>query len=437
MKHLTRSSFAALSLLVLNAASAAEIDLDAARQQFRAAQDICTADGGRLWGVSLCGPIMLVDPQTRRIVTNQADKQGALQEKEGVYVGSLPKELSIANTATDWSGVLWTQVVWPLPADRSRRDILLAHESYHRIQGQVAVPRMNEAVNAHLDMPEGRYLLQLEWRALAAALRCSTPTACELGLADALLFRAARYRQFPKADAQERTLELNEGLAEYTGIAAARKTRAEQVESALQNLGEHVADPSFTRSFAYATGPALGLLLDQYAPNWRQTLSGGPPLHEPLQRAVNVPAPGDFQAAVAAAAARYDGATLRSAELEREQRRQRVLAANRAKFVEGAVLVIPTYQMSIQFNPSNVQPLDELGTVYETLRVSDLWGVLEVSGGALLGPNWRAVTVVAPKPNAIQGGTLKGEGWKLTLKPDWKVVAAERKGDFTVARAKP
>jgi hypothetical protein len=215
-----------------------------------------------------------------------------------------------------------------------------------------------------------------------------------------------------------------------------RKIRAEQVESALQDLREHLTDPSFVRSFAYATGPALGLLLDQYSPGWRQSLRDGPALYDLLQRAARVRLPRDTKAAVAAAAARYEDGALRSAEVKREQQRQRVLTANRAKFIDGPVLMIPTYQISIQFNPSNVQPFGEFGTVYQTLRISDDWGVLEVREGALLAPNWRAVSVVAPKAGAIdRGETLEGEGWTLVLKPQWQVVPAERSGNFTVVRS--
>src|SRR5690242_1238236 len=71
--RLSRLAVLGLMIFAVEAAWSAEIDLETARQQFRAAQALCTAEGGKLWGISLCGPIMFVDPQTRRIVTNQAD----------------------------------------------------------------------------------------------------------------------------------------------------------------------------------------------------------------------------------------------------------------------------------------------------------------------------------------------------------------------------
>src|SRR5690349_21013619 len=35
---------------------------------FRELDEMCARDAGRMWGVSLCGPTLLVDPKTRNIV---------------------------------------------------------------------------------------------------------------------------------------------------------------------------------------------------------------------------------------------------------------------------------------------------------------------------------------------------------------------------------
>ena len=410
--------------------SIAPINLDAARQQFRAAQQICGRDAGRLWGVSLCGPILLVEPQSRQVVANQQDAEGVLKKNGDVFTGSLPVSVNISNTPTQWAGVLWTQLIWPLPEDSSRRNTMLAHELFHRVQSRVPIPAQNEAANDHLDTLDGRYLIQLEWRALAAALRCHTQPVCQQAVSDALVFRAARYQLFPSSAAQETSLELMEGVAEYTGVSLGNRTHEEQVEAALYDLSAHVGDQTFVRSFAYATGAAYGLLLDKYMPGWRQQLRSGPSLSDLLQRAARISLPSNIDDTAAQRAQAYDGATLRSAEVEREKKRQQTLAANRARFVDGPILVIPLHHVNIQFNPQTLQPLEKLGTVYPTMRISADWGVLEVSNGALLKPDWSAVSVVAP---TIMGTTLKGDGWTLELKPNWKLVAAGRNGDFALA----
>ena len=84
--------------------------------------------------------------------------------------------------------------------------------------------------------------------------------------------------------------------------------------------------------------------------------------------------------------------------------------------------------MQIQFDPRNLQPLGTTGTVYQTLRVSDDWGVLDVSDGALLKSDWSGVMVSAPA--SIAQSHIKGDGGSLELKPGWKRVPGTRGGDY-------
>src|SRR5690606_27053353 len=86
-----------------------------ARAVFDQAQAICEADGGELWGVSLCGPILIVDPSTRRVTASRAGEGETLSEQDGVFAGDLPADMPVANTAVEWDGVRWTMLVAPLP----------------------------------------------------------------------------------------------------------------------------------------------------------------------------------------------------------------------------------------------------------------------------------------------------------------------------------
>src|SRR4029079_12075047 len=90
------------------------------------------------------------------------------------------------------------------------------HELWHRIQDQLGLPSSG-ASNDHLDTRDGRYWLQLEWRALAAALATSGPDE-KRAITDAALFRTRRHRIFPGGADEERAMEMHEGLAEYTGV---------------------------------------------------------------------------------------------------------------------------------------------------------------------------------------------------------------------------
>src|SRR5690606_8520335 len=127
---------------------------------FNEAAMLCERDGGELWGQSLCGPIMIVDPADRAVIANQADPGGVLLPLADAFTGVLPAGAMMANTRVEWSGAEWTQLLWPVPSEPALLRVFLAHEMFHRIQPDLGLAR-SEAGNRHLDTLEGRYLLQL------------------------------------------------------------------------------------------------------------------------------------------------------------------------------------------------------------------------------------------------------------------------------------
>jgi len=375
--------------------------------------------------------MMFVDPKSHFIVANQADANGVLRAEDGVFTGILPANLNVSNTAFEWSGVRWTQMVWPLPVEERHRKTLMSHELFHRIQPGLKIPTVQGGDNAHLDTLDGRYTLQLELRALARALIAQNDEERRKAASDAVLFRSERYRLFPDAAAQEQALEWNEGLAEYTGVRVGNPTPEQRIDETLSDISRLGEASTFVRSFAYATGPAYGLLLDRYSPGWHRALKAGDGFDTLVRNALHLVLPADLHSAAELRAAVYDGAALRAAEQERERKRQQVMALNRAKFIDGPILILPFRKMHVQFNPSNLQPLGNAGTVYPTMRITDEWGTLEATNGALMKSDWSAVIVVAPKETT--GSNLHGDGWTLELKPGWKIVPGARKGDFILA----
>src|SRR5260221_288212 len=131
-----------LRLLVLLLAAAtsarAAIDPAAARRAFGELRAMCDRDAGNLWCVRLCGPTLFVERGTRAVAADTANV--GLKASDGVFTGTLPKEIGIANTAVDWGGTHWTMVVWPLPEDAYARRVILAHESWHRVQEGLGFP---------------------------------------------------------------------------------------------------------------------------------------------------------------------------------------------------------------------------------------------------------------------------------------------------------
>lgn len=387
---------------------------------FAEARAACAADGGDLWGVELCTPVLLVDPATRTIHTDHRGTSDALQPDGDLFTATLPGTVNIANTSLDWDGVRWAMLMQPLPQDPVRRRALMAHERWHGVQEALGLPARSPTP-AHLDSEDGRALMRLEWRALAAALNADSDAARRQAVSDALAFRAAR-RALGSAE-DERALEVNEGLAEYTGL---RLSGGDARALAVAALGAAEGGASFVRSFAYASGPAYGLLLDGADADWRRSLKGGDDLGDLLAARLDLRV-GD----AGAAEARYGGAAIRAEEALRAEQARAIAADWTAKLVDGPRLHLPFRSMRIAFDPGKITALPPHGSVYPTLRVVDAWGVLEVSDGALIDDNWSGVTVAAP----VSAGAVEGPGWTLQLNSGWTLATGERDGDFRLVRS--
>jgi hypothetical protein len=406
--------------LAATMAQAAPIDKTLARQYFEEAREVSERDNGRLWGVPLYGPMMFVDRQTRFVVANQPDREGKLAKSGEVFVGTLPETVLVANTATDWAGVHWTMVVWPLPQNKLRRAGLMMHESFHRIQDKIGLRGGNPS-NSHLDSLDGRLWLRLEMRALRAALIASGELRLK-AIQDAICFRACRRALFPQAREQERALEMNEGLAEYSGVAASRSAGDAGCYTA-GVLESYDDQQSFVRSFAYATGPAYGLLLDSFDLTWRKTVKDSDDLALVLQTVSRAKPPESTKQEAESRSLNYDSAYIRAQEAERDSKRKQRIAEYRARFIDGPRLVLPlTGQVNYSFDPLNLEALDDASTVYPTLRVTDEWGILTVSNGALMRrENGRVISVTVSAPSDPKARPLRGDGWSLELQPGWKV----------------
>jgi hypothetical protein len=426
----------AISALLATAAGAAGevVDPERAGRYFEEAQEISRKDNSRLWGMPLYGPLILVDPQTHAAVANQADAEGQLVKSGKVFVGKLPPELNVANTATDWAGVHWTMIIWPLPEDPQARARLMIHECFHRIQDKLGLKATNPA-NAHLESRDGRIWLQLEWRALEAALE-ENGAPRKQALEDALFFRSYRQSLFPKAGEEERDLELNEGLAEYTGVKLSTRSIFEMAAVAVCALRQGRGRSSLARSFAYVSGPAYGALLDLSGADWRARLKTDADFVGLIGKAYALgPATASRGQALERAHA-YQGDYVVAAETERENIRRERVAKDRAKFIESPVLILPVGKtFGYSFDPNQVVPLDDLHTVYLNARVTDDWGTLEAPGGVLIvREGGRVVRLQVPVPGDPKARPLKGDGWTLEPEKGRRVAPGSRAGDYTLER---
>jgi hypothetical protein len=414
-------------------AQAPAIDTTLAVQYFHEMRAADSLDRRALWGRTIYGPTLFVDPVSGSIVANAGDRDGVLTREGSLWTGKLPESIPPANTATTLGGTRFTMVMWPLPENRYSRMRLLMHESFHRIQDSLGLPSGNPS-NAHMATAGARIWTRLEWRALTEAL-LREDEARRRAVQDALAIRAMRHKLAASAAEEERQLELNEGLAEYSGFMLSGLPQAVIADRIAVQLGQYEPQESFVRSFAYATGPAYARLLDAANPGWRRKLKSTSSLPMMLADAYRItPTIADSAAVVA----RYGARRMISDETAREERRIAREAEIHSKFIGGPTLTLSVgNSFSFSFDPNGVTILSGIGSVYQASRITDEWGSLDVTrGGVLMLRNAQGhiTGVVVPAP-VIAGDSITGDGWKLTPASGWRPQEVETKrGSYTLKR---
>ncbi|MDQ2840413.1 MAG: hypothetical protein M3Y72_05120 [Acidobacteriota bacterium] len=189
---------------------------------------------------------------------------------------------------------------------------------------------------------------------------------------------------------------------------------------------------AFARSFGYATGPALGLLLDRYAVGWREQAASAPSLESMLVSALHLHTPKNLQRAAEQRATLYGYMAVAAAEHGRQERQNAFLSELRSKFLQAPTLDFPTApEMSRNFDPGSLVPFPPYGTYYPSGTFTANWGKLQVeSGGALVAPDNRSVRV--PAPTDPEASPVRGAGWTLELASGWSIRPSERSGSFAL-----
>ena len=396
----------------------AQVDQQLAEQYFKEAQALCERDGGRHWGVSLCGPMVIADAATGTIATSQP-----------APAGDRPRELGFVNAPVQWGGITWSAYVWQMiPKDQGERGRLFMHELFHCIQPRLGLTTGGSGLseNSHLDSLEGRYWMRLEWRALARALGASG-AARTSAIADALAFRAARHQRFPGAADREHNVDINEGIPTYTQYVLGSDGAQDAIRNAMATLAGSEASTSFVRTFAYASGAGYGLLLDALTPGWHRKITAASDFGQLLSAAAGVTAAPD----AVAAAARYDGAQVRAAEEQRDREQQAIIAELRRRYVDGPVLIVPRAGRG-SINTMGATVIPGAGTVFRAMANKGAWGSFDAQGGALVSADEETISL--PAPVVVDATTLKGEGWTATVGPGWTVQPGPRPGSFRVVR---
>lgn len=398
---------------------------DKALQYFRQIEGVCNEDNGKLWGQNLYGPLMFVDRTTRRIVANEPDKEGLLKQKDGIYTGSYPKELIINNTAITYGGTLFGMAPLPNEDDEYRIISRGLHCLFHRFQNTINY-NFSGSNTPNMEERRARIWLKLEWSALRKAIE-SEGEAQKVAIRDALIFREANHELYQQYVTDEIRFENYEGLATFTSIKIAAKSREEFNTRLMENLDRIYSYLSYSRSYGLIHGALYATLLDLKGFNFKEIVSENTDLGGLVMELYDIKLPEVCRDVAGSLSLNYDIDKIYKEENLREKEIQEYINKQLSTFVEKPVVYIELESPYFDFEPEDIQPLGPEGTLYKQIRISDNWGKLTVDKrgeGCLMSNNFKFLRVPAKGYN-INKNHIEGDGWDLILNNGWEVISVD------------
>lgn len=372
---------------------------------FEHVEKLCNKDNGKLWGVNLYSPVLGVD-SLRNIVSNVPDAPK-----------TFPTDKPVANSTTELDGKRWTMILWPLSGDQMHQSIILVHEMFHYRQPELGLWQDKDPNNSHLSNRDARTLLKLEWNALKAAASCDGEQK-KTALKDALSFRAWRRHLYPDFAQEENSLEIQEGLAEYTGRRIAIPSGKEYLQS-LSDLDYLYESDNLTRSFAYLSGPLYGLILDQSAHPWHKEMNSGSDLGSSAMAIYGITLPENLEETVETAKAKYDFESIDAAEEAFQRKLEERNQTLRKLFALDNVITLECPNLSIQFSPDSMIKMDDGSMVIYGCTAFCDWGSVE--GHPLkVTSDWRRIELPRLDTLSFNNDTITTSGWTLIKKNNQK-----------------
>lgn len=403
-----------------------------AAEYFEKVEQICNTERADLWGINLYGPLMMIDRVSREVYANVQDAEGLLKPKDGIFVGTFPKELIIGTIPVEYGGTLFAMATLRSDEDEYRIKTRCVHALFHCAQIKKGIVSPDYRAS-HLNEKTARLWVKLEWRALQRAIRTTGETRTQ-AIRDALVFRSARREMYPRFIKDENYFENNEGTTAFTYIYLCNEP-GEEYFSQLQNFYNRYNTWSFPYAWGYINGALYSHLLLESDFDFKSISGIEIDLGKIIKDRYEIILPEISRDIAGSLAFNYDIDLINQEELEREVRlreeRQKIVS----KFVDRPVIYLELESPNFSFEPGDMTTVDSLGTIYETLIVSDNWGKITVDeGGCLVSPGLEFIRIPA-KNIKEDRNHISGEGWHIILNDSWHMEEFE--DSFIVTKLLP
>ena len=390
---------------------------------FKEIEQICNRDSGKLWGKNLYGPIMFVERVTRRITSNLPDNEGLLKYKDGVYTGLYPKELILSNAPVKFGGTQFAMTPLPEEEEMYRIKTRAIHSLFHRFQENegVASSPFNEN---NMDEKEARLWIKLEWKALRKAINTHGDER-QLAIRDALIFRGANRELYHKYADDENKFETYEGLATFTYTTLCTNSPEEYKVRLFENLDRIYSMQSYARSYGIIHGALYATLLYDKGYDIKKINTESFDLGNAVRELYNIELPAICRDVAGSLAVNYDIDAINKEEEKRDADIKESIHSQISIFTEKPVVFLELESPYFDFEPEDIHSLDTLGTLYNSIRVSDNWGKLTVDKAGRLGSNNLKFIRIPAKAFKADKNHISGDGWHLILNNDWELVPVE------------
>lgn len=394
--------------------------VEKANKYFKDIEEICNLDSGKLWSKNLYGPVIFVDRTSRYIFSNYPDQQGLLKQKDGIYTGTYPKELIVNVAPVYFGGTRYAMV--PLPANEDenaikRRSI---HSLFHRYQENLGVaPVLFNQRN--MEDREARLWIKLEWKALRKAISSNGDERLR-AIRDALVFRGANRELYSRFADDANHFETYEGLATFTYFKLCTANDEEFRTRLLEYLDRIYGMSSYARSYGAVHGALYASLLYDGGYDFKLLQPDVNDLGSLLKELTKIELPSVCRDVAGSLAFSYDLDQITKEEEKRTADIKESLHKQTSTFTDKAIVLFELESPYFDFEPEDIHPLDTMGILYSSMRVSDNWGKLTIDkGGCLVSNNYKYLRITA-KGYKAEKNHISGEGWLLIIADGWEMV---------------
>jgi hypothetical protein len=293
------------------------------------------------------------------------------------------------------------------------------HALFHSFQQSEGMKPENFNVLI-MDEKEARLWMKLEWKALKKAIDTNGEEQT-LAIRDALIFRGSNRESYPKYADLGNRFETYEGLATFTYTFLASTSPDEYKTRLFEYLDRIYSFQSYARSYGSVHGALYATLLHAKGYDFKTITADNVDLGNLVRELYNIELPAKCRDVAGSISLNYNINDIYKEEDQRLQDIKERLNTRVSVFTEKPVVFLELESPYFDFEPEDVQFLDTLGTLYQTMRVSDNWGKLTVDKiGCLISNNYKYLRITA-RGLKTEKNHINGEGWQIILNDGWEI----------------